>query len=98
MGSTHTTWPSFPACRVRFKSQPAGESEVREVRLTTQRAMLARLLKEFDERILGDPSLDASVFSKLTSLQRELGLVFGDRPTCPFLRPHIIPRSQYDEV
>jgi len=60
--------------------------------------MLARLLKEFDERILADPSLDASVFRKLTSLQRELGLVFGDRPTCPFLRPHIIPRSQYDEV
>lgn len=60
--------------------------------------MLAPLLKELDENILSDPSLDSAVFDRLVSAQRELGLVFGDRPTCPFLRPHIITRSQYDEV
>jgi len=60
--------------------------------------MLAPLIKELDERILNDPSLVPSLFAELIAAQRELGLVFGNRPTCPFLRPHIIARSQYDEV
>jgi hypothetical protein len=60
--------------------------------------MLGPLLEELDARILNDPNLVASLFAKLVADQRELGLVFGDRPTCPFLRPHIIARSQYDEV
>jgi len=60
--------------------------------------MLAPLVKDLDERILNDSSLVPSVFDELIAAQRELGLVFGDRPTCPFLRPHIVTRSQYDEV
>ncbi len=60
--------------------------------------MLAPLVKELDERILNDPSLVPSLFAELIAAQRKLGLVFGDRPTCPFLRPHIVARSQYDEV
>ena len=60
--------------------------------------MLAPLVKDLDERILNDPSLVPSLFDELIAAQRELGLVFGDRPTCPFLRPHLIARSQYDEV
>jgi len=60
--------------------------------------MLAPLIKDLDERILNDPSLVPSLFAELIAAQRELGLVFGNRPTCPFLRPHIIARSQYDEV
>lgn len=60
--------------------------------------MLEPLLRELDQRILNDPALVPAVFSDLTNAQRELGLVFGDRPTCPFLRPHIVSRSQYDEV
>lgn len=60
--------------------------------------MLARFLKELDERILSDSSLTAPVFAQLIAKQRELGLVFGDRPTCPFLRPHIITRAQYAAV
>jgi len=60
--------------------------------------MLAPLVKDLDERILNDPSLVPCLFAELIAAQRELGLVFGDRPTCPFLRPHIIARSQYDEV
>ena len=60
--------------------------------------MLPAILDELDQRILNDPALDASVFARLIVAQRELGLVFGDRPTCPFLRPHIIGRSQYDQV
>jgi uncharacterized circularly permuted ATP-grasp superfamily protein len=60
--------------------------------------MLPAILNELDQRILNDSSLDSSVFDKLIAAQHELGLVFGDRPTCPFLRPHIISRSQYDQV
>ncbi len=60
--------------------------------------MLAAILNELDQRILNDANLSPSVLDQLIATQRELGLVFGDRPTCPFLRPHIISRSQYDEV
>lgn len=60
--------------------------------------MLVPIVKDLDERIVNDPTLVPSVFDDLIAAQRELGLVFGERPTCPFLRPHIISRSQYDEV
>jgi hypothetical protein len=61
-------------------------------------AMLVPLLKELDERIVHNVELNESLFAQLIAQQRDLGLVFGDRPTCPFLRPHIITRAQYDEV
>ncbi|HVS83098.1 MAG TPA: hypothetical protein VHE60_15325 [Pyrinomonadaceae bacterium] len=60
--------------------------------------MLATILRELDERILGDPTLTPDLFAELIAAQHELGLVFGERPTCPFLRPHIITRSQYDAI
>src|ERR1041384_5378403 len=60
--------------------------------------MLDQLVRALDDRILSDLTLDKSQFEKLIERQRELGLVYGDRPTCPFLRPHIISRTQYDTV
>jgi uncharacterized circularly permuted ATP-grasp superfamily protein len=60
--------------------------------------MLSLIVKELDERILNDPTLGRDIFDELITAQRELGLLFGGRPTCPFLRPHIITRSQYAEV
>jgi glutathionylspermidine synthase len=60
--------------------------------------MLSRIIKELDERILGDPNLTPDLFAELIAAQRDLGLVFGDRPTCPFLRPHIITRSRYEDI
>jgi glutathionylspermidine synthase len=60
--------------------------------------MLSRIIKELDERILGDPNLTPELFGELIAAQRELGLVFGERPTCPFLRPHIITRSRYEDI
>src|SRR5262245_1162628 len=60
--------------------------------------MLSSIITALDQRILNDPSLNLSVFDQLIEAQRELGLIFGDRPTCPFLRPHIITRSTYDKV
>jgi glutathionylspermidine synthase len=60
--------------------------------------MLSRIIKDLDERILGDSNLTPDLFAELIAAQRELGLVFGDRPTCPFLRPHIITRSRYEDI
>jgi hypothetical protein len=60
--------------------------------------MLDSLVRALDDRILSDSTLDQSQFESLIARQRELGLVYGDRPTCPFLRPHIISRTQYDTV
>lgn len=60
--------------------------------------MLDLLVRALDDRILSDSTLNKSQFEKLVALQRELGLVYGDRPTCPFLRPHIISRTEYDAV
>lgn len=60
--------------------------------------MLSPIVTAFDESILGDASLSPPLFEQLVAAQRDLGLVFGDRPTCRFLRPHIISRSQYDEI
>lgn len=60
--------------------------------------MLSLIVKELDERILDDPTLDRDLFDELIAAQRELGLVFDNRPTCPFLRPHLVTRSQYAQV
>lgn len=60
--------------------------------------MLSSIVTAFDESILSDSSLSPALFDQLIAAQRELGLVFGERPTCRFLRPHILARSQYDEI
>jgi len=60
--------------------------------------MLPEIIRELDERILHDSRLDQAIFDQLVAAQLGLGLVFDGRPTCPFLRPHLITRSQYDEV
>jgi len=60
--------------------------------------MLSSIISALDKQILNDPNLGPAVFDDLITAQRKLGLVFGERPTCSFLRPHIISRSQYDEV
>jgi uncharacterized circularly permuted ATP-grasp superfamily protein len=61
-------------------------------------ASLRSLVDALDERILTDGTLGPEVFNELIAAQRDLGLLHGDRPTCPFLRPHIVTRSQYAEI
>lgn len=41
---------------------------------------------------------DTALFAKLTQVQSDLGLLFDNRPTCPFLRPHLLTRERYDEI
>jgi len=51
-----------------------------------------------DQSILDDTSLGPTVFDQLSRAQHKLGLLHGDRPTCPFLRPHILHRYQYEAI
>ncbi len=55
-------------------------------------------IKKLDHMIVGDTTIGAALFEELRAAQRELGLLQGNRPTCPFLRPHIMPRTQYETV
>ena len=55
-------------------------------------------IKKLDRSILADTTLGPALFEALRAAQRELGLLQGNRAICPFLRPHIVPRSQYETV
>lgn len=56
------------------------------------------LVQNLDNMILNDSSINQTLFEELLSAQRELGLLHGTRPTCPFLRPHFLSRYQYQEI
>jgi uncharacterized circularly permuted ATP-grasp superfamily protein len=56
------------------------------------------IIQQLDEQILSDRLIGPALFARLLTLQRELGLLHGDRPTCPFLRPHILSRSRYETI
>ncbi|HEX7331157.1 MAG TPA: hypothetical protein VF290_06640 [Pyrinomonadaceae bacterium] len=55
-------------------------------------------IKQLDRSIVADNTLGPALFEQLRTAQHELGLLQGDRATCPFLRPHILPRAQYETV
>ena len=55
-------------------------------------------VKKLDQAILLDSNLGPQVFDRMSFAQKELGLVHGDRPICPFLRPHIMNRVQYEAI
>lgn len=59
---------------------------------------LSNIIESLDRRILSDPRMGPETLERLLASQRELGLLHGDRPTCPFLRPHILGRSQYSKI
>jgi uncharacterized circularly permuted ATP-grasp superfamily protein len=55
-------------------------------------------IEQLDQLILTDAALGPATFEELRAAQRELGLLQGDRVTCPFLRPHILSRTQYETI
>jgi hypothetical protein len=59
---------------------------------------LASAVEWLDARIALDPEINARLFERLLDAQRELGLLHDERPTCPYLRPLVLARSQYEEI
>ena len=55
-------------------------------------------IKKLDDLIVTDTALGPALFETLREAQHELGLLQGDRATCPFLRPHILSRPQYETI
>ncbi|MCM3903580.1 MAG: hypothetical protein ND866_17900 [Pyrinomonadaceae bacterium] len=62
------------------------------------RTSLSTIVESLDSRILNDSRLGPDEFARLLTAQRVLGLLHDDRPTCPFLRPHILARTQYEAI
>lgn len=55
-------------------------------------------IRALDHLIVADPTLGPAFFERSRAVQCELGLLQGNRPTCPFLRPHILTRTQYETI
>lgn len=55
-------------------------------------------VEALDHSIFNDPRINSDLFERLIALQRELGLLHDSRPLCSFLRPYIMPRSQYTKL
>ena len=55
-------------------------------------------IHNLDHLILADSTLGPALFEELRTAQRALGLLQGDRVTCPFLRPHVLSRHQYNTI
>lgn len=51
-----------------------------------------------NSRLIEAHKTDQALFAELTEIQRNLGLVYGDRPTCPFLRPHLMSQRLYHSI
>ena len=59
---------------------------------------LENYVSGLNEQLYENHRTDTDLFSKLTEIQAELNLLYDARPTCPFLRPHFLSRTQYDEI
>jgi len=59
---------------------------------------LQKILAELDRELLSEYRLDSQLFEELTELQRSYGIMHGDRPICPFLRPYFLEASRYRSI
>lgn len=59
---------------------------------------IRQTVKRLNGELLEKYRRATDLFEKLIQAQSRLGLLFGDRPTCPFLRPHLIARQRYDRI
>lgn len=60
--------------------------------------MLAAAVAWLERRIADDPTVNPALFARLNAEQRTLGLLHDERALCPFLRPLVVERAQYDSV
>jgi hypothetical protein len=59
---------------------------------------LRQLIDQLDADLISRHRFDTELFEGLTCEQRSSGLLHGDRPICPFLRPYFLDRSRYEEI
>ncbi len=61
-------------------------------------SMLTTAVNKLDALIVDDKRNGPELFERLLIAQHDLGLLQGDRPTCPALRPHILSRTKYQAI
>lgn len=59
---------------------------------------LQDLIHELDQTLIREYRFDTELFEKLTVIQRSSGIMHGDRPICPFLRPYFLEASRYRDI
>ncbi|MEQ1603616.1 MAG: hypothetical protein ABL999_01985 [Pyrinomonadaceae bacterium] len=59
---------------------------------------LQKLVGDLDTKLLQEHSLDTALFDRLESIQRSSGILHGERPICPFLRPYFLAESKYNAI
>lgn len=59
---------------------------------------LKRSIRGLDEELVRNNRRNLELFERLSGLQTELGLLHGDRPICPFLRPFFLSRELYSDI
>ncbi len=62
------------------------------------RKRFENLIQKLDEKLLGKYRFDTQIFAVLAEIQKQTGILHGDRPICPFLRPHFFARSRYETI
>ncbi|MBP6003037.1 MAG: hypothetical protein KA746_06345 [Pyrinomonadaceae bacterium] len=51
-----------------------------------------------DRELIEEYGSDVRLFDELVELQRSSGILHGDRPICPFLRPYFLESSRYRDI
>lgn len=59
---------------------------------------LETIVSQLDRQLLAEHRYDTELFEELTALQHSSGILHGDRPICPFLRPYFLSGQRYTEI
>lgn len=59
---------------------------------------MQNLIDELDKELLHQHRFDAGLFEELETIQRSSGILHGERPICPFLRPYFLAESRYSAI
>lgn len=66
--------------------------------MQTMNGKFEAVIDELNQKLTDVYGNDTELFKRLTEVQKDLGLLYGERATCPFLRPHFLTRTQYNSI
>ncbi|HEY0006828.1 MAG TPA: hypothetical protein VGB17_18760 [Pyrinomonadaceae bacterium] len=66
--------------------------------MSSSAQLLSAAVKWLHGRISSDPRVGPELFAQLFEAERALGLLHDERPISPFLRPYLLPRTQYEAI